>query len=43
MLDFTINRQSNLNLPFAVKLRFFNGFCFGWEPTIRCGASEIAL
>lgn len=43
MLDFSKNLQSNLNLPFAVKLHFFTVFCFGWKPTIRGGASEIAF
>lgn len=43
MLDFTLHLQSNLNLLFAVKLVFFNGFCFGWKPTVHCGASEIAF
>lgn len=43
MLDLTANLQSNLNMPFAVKLRFFSGFSFDWKPTIQCVASEIAF
>lgn len=32
MLDFTTNLQSDLNLPFAVKLRFLMGFVLVGSP-----------